>query len=104
VASIPAVKALEGRYRARGLRVVSVTREDDRLSVETATKEHGMTYPGFLDIEGAWSRTAGLRAIPAFLVIDKAGRLAYLHRGKLTADSDGFERMTAIIEQALTKG
>jgi hypothetical protein len=101
VASIPAVKALEGRYKARGLRVVSVTKEDDRAEVEATAKEHGMDYPGFLDIDSAWSRASGVQAIPAFIVIDKSGKLAYRHAGKLTEDSDSFRKMAGVVEQAL---
>jgi cytochrome c biogenesis protein CcmG, thiol:disulfide interchange protein DsbE len=103
VASIPAVKALHGRYRDRGLRVVSVTREDEKESVAESARQHGMSYPAFLDVDGSWSSSTGLRIIPAFVVLDKAGKLAYRHVGKLTEDSRAFERMTAVIEQALER-
>jgi hypothetical protein len=104
VASIPAVKALEGRYGARGLRVVSVTHDTNRDRVESTAKEHGMHYPAFLDAERSWQRSAGISLVPAFLVVDKSGRLAYVHRGKLVEESDAFARMAGVIEQALIKG
>ena len=103
MASIPAVLELERRHGARGLRVVSVTREDDRAEVESAAKEHGMDYPGFLDVDGAWSGAAQMRAIPAFVIVDKQGRLAYRHAGRLSKDSESFERMNAIVENALER-
>ncbi len=103
MASIPAVKALEGRFKARGLRVVSVTREDDRAEVETTSKQHGMDYPGFLDIDSSWSRQSGTLMIPAFVVVDKSGQLAYRHVGKLTEGSKGFEELASVLEQALSR-
>lgn len=103
MASIPAVLELERRYKARGLRVVSVTRDDDRDEVAAVAKEHGMDYPGFLDADGSWSKTASMRAIPAFVVIDKSGKLAYRHGGKLTADSDAFRGMASVVEAAIGK-
>jgi hypothetical protein len=103
VASIPAVKALEGRYKARGLRVVSVTREDDRAEVEASAKEHGMDYPGFLDVDSEWSKGAGTLVIPAFVVIDKSGRLAYRHVGKLTEGTESFQKLVAVVDQALAR-
>jgi hypothetical protein len=103
VASIPAVKALEGRYKTRGLRVVSVTKEDDRAEVEKAAQEHGMDYPAFLDVDSSWSKTTGVSAIPAFIVIDKSGKLAYRHAGKLTEDSESFRKLASVVDQALTR-
>lgn len=95
--------ALEGRYRARGLRVVSVTREDEGDAVATAARQHGMDYPAFLDVDGAWSRAAGLRGIPAFVVVDKQGRLAYRHAGALEEGSDAFARTSEVVDQALKR-
>jgi hypothetical protein len=66
-------------------------------------KEHGMDYPGFLDGDGTWSRTASVRLIPAFVVLDKNGKLAYRHSGKLTPDSDAFRGMASVVEAALGK-
>jgi hypothetical protein len=103
VASIPAVHALERRYRARGLRVVSVTRNDERGEVDAAARQHGMTHPGYLDADGSWSRSSKLSAIPAFVVVDKSGRLAYRHVGALREGSRAFERMADVVEQALAR-
>jgi hypothetical protein len=103
VASIPAVHTLERRYATRGLRVVSITRDDARSDIDAAARQHGMTYPGYLDADGAWSRTAGVRAIPAFLLVDKSGRLAYRHTGALREGTDAFERLAGVIEQTLVR-
>lgn len=82
---------------------MSVTRDRNRQRVETTAKQHGMHYPSFLDEESNWQRSAQIRGLPSFLVIDKAGRVAFLHRGKLVDGSDTFEQMARVIEQALAK-
>jgi hypothetical protein len=103
VASIPAVKALEGRYRTRGLRVVSVTREDDRSEVAEAARQHEMDYPAFLDVDSSWSGATGLRLIPAFVVLDRSGRLAYRYVGRLAEGTRAFDEMAAVISEALSR-
>jgi hypothetical protein len=101
------VLELGGRYEARGLRVVSVTKhggdeEDRKLVAETASKEK-MTYPCFLDADGAWSKLAGLNLVPVFLVVDREGRVAYRHWGKLAQGTGGFDQMRDAIELALAR-
>lgn len=105
MASIPAVHALERRFGTRGLRVVSVTKhgEDakEREEVERVAKEHGMHYPAFLDVDGAWSRASGLGNVPSFLVVGRDGRAAYRFAGKLTEGTPDFEALASAIEKQL---
>lgn len=97
------MKALEERNAARGLRVVGVTRdgEDDkeRAEVERVAAEHGMTAPSYLDTSGEWLGSAGVKFAPAFLLLDREGRLAYRHTGVLKVDSAEFAEMMAIVEK-----
>ena len=102
---MPAVLALAGRYGARGLRVVSVTKggEDDaeRADVLSTAKAEKMTYPCFLDVGGAWSDQAGTGHVPAFLIVDRRGKLVYRHGGKLLEGTPEFEAVVHAIDQAL---
>jgi predicted DsbA family dithiol-disulfide isomerase len=102
---VPAVLALAGRFGTRGLRVVSVTKHGDgaeeRAEVAEAAKHEKMTYPCFIDLDGKWSESAGIGHIPAFVVLDRKGRLVYRHGGKLTEGSADYEALTRAIEQAL---
>ncbi len=102
---MPAVLALAGRFGTRGLRVVSVTKhgEDDaeRAHVASTAKEEKMTYPCFLDVDGGWSTAANVGHIPAFVILDRSGKLVYRHGGKLMAGTAEFEALTRAIERAL---
>jgi len=103
VASIPAVKVLVERNAGRGLRLIGVTRDGadaaERANVEKVAREHGMTAPSYLDVGGGWSKQADVGLAPAFLLVDRDGRLAYRYVGMLSEDSDAFRAMTAALEK-----
>ena len=94
---------MEERNTARGLRVVGVTEDgkDDkeRAEVEKVAVEHGMTAPSYLDTSGDWLAAAGVKLAPAFLLLDREGRLAYRYAGVLKVDSPEFAEMMAIVEK-----
>jgi len=102
------VLALEGRFGARGLRVIGVSATDPDLAADEkkstleAAREEKMTYPTYLDENGAWSKTAEVTAIPAFLVVSPAGKILFRHRGKLTEGSPAYTEMAKTIEGALS--
>ncbi len=103
MASIPAVKALEESHHARGLRVIGVTRtgqdEEERAWTAETAKKHGMTAPSFIDdLNGTWAKQAGITPMPGFLLIDKEGKIAYRHAGKLEKGSAAYEEMSKLVE------
>jgi hypothetical protein len=101
------VLALKGRYEARGLRVVSVTRVDaDELAsekplVQKAAEEEKMTYPCYMDAEAAWQEGAGIEGIPSFLVVSREGKIMHKFKGKLTEGSEPFDQLAGAIDGAL---
>lgn len=104
---MPAVLALHGRFQARGLRVSGVSEFDasdaeaERKSAEEAAREEKMDYPTYLDDANTWSKKHDVAAIPAFLVLNREGKVVYRHRGKLVVDSPAYAEMTKAIEKAL---
>ena len=104
---MPAVLALHERFQARGLRVSGVSEfdssdaESERKSVTEAVHEEKMVYPTFLDDKGVWSQKQGTSAIPAFLVVNREGKIVFRHRGKLVVDSPVYAELTKAIESAL---
>jgi len=102
------VLALKGRLGARGLRVVSVSNydpdegEEDKKLIANTAQEEKMTYPCFLDADGAWQKSVGTKGdIPYFLLVDKEGHVVFRHSGKLTIGSSEDKELGAAIEQAL---
>ena len=70
---------------------------NDKATAEKVAKDHGMTAPSFLDASGAWCKSAGVMLEPTFLLLDKEGKLAYRHNGKLAIDDDAFKEMSALV-------
>jgi hypothetical protein len=101
------VLSLHGRFKARGLRALGISNfdptdaESERNSVIEASREEKMDYPTFLDENNAWSKKHGVADIPAFLVIDRDGKVVFRHRGKLVEGSPAYAEMTKAIETAL---
>jgi len=101
------VLALDGRFGARGLRVVGVSSLDpddakeERSGTAEAAREEKMTWPTYLDTNGSWSKAQNAIDIPTFLVLGKDGRVVFRHHGKLTTESPAYAAMERAIEQAI---
>jgi hypothetical protein len=104
---VPAVLALHGRFKARGLRALGISNfdptdaESERSGVIEAAQQEKMDYPTFLDENNAWSKKHGVADIPAFLVIGRDGQVVFRHRGKLVVDSPAYAELAKAIETAL---
>jgi hypothetical protein len=105
LASIPAVHALERRFKDRGLRLIGVTgsgeTEQEKADVERVAKEHHMTSPTFLDIDGSFAQASGLGHNPSFLIVGRDGKTVFRFAGKLVEGSEGFDQLAQAIERAL---
>ena len=104
--SVPAILAIQSRYSARGLRVISVAAFDDapgeRQILAGLAREEHMTYPCFLDLGSVWQHAAGTSGvIPLVLLADRKGLLSSQEKGLLLQGTPSFDRLTAAIERAL---
>ena len=104
--SVPAILALQSRYGARGLRIISVAAFDDapgeRQILADLAREERMTYPCFLDLGSVWQHAAGTSGvIPMVLLADRQGVLTSQEKGLLLQGTPVFDRLAAAIERAL---
>ena len=94
---------MEERNATRGLRVVAITKHGDdakeKAEVENVARDHGMKAPSYIDASGEWCKSANVLLEPTFLLLDRSGRLAYRHAGKLAIDDEAFTKMSAMIEK-----
>jgi hypothetical protein len=59
-----------------------------------------LTSPTFIDdANGTWAKEANITPMPGFLLIDKEGKIAYRHAGKLEEGSAAFEEMSKLVEK-----
>ncbi|MGI8509574.1 MAG: cytochrome c biogenesis protein/redoxin [Gemmatimonadaceae bacterium] len=85
--ALPHVKALDAKYRGKGLVVLGVHTPElprERLfsNVQSATKDLGITYPVATDNNYAIWRAFNNEYWPAAYIIDRAGRIRYHHFGE----------------------
>jgi peroxiredoxin len=84
---MPHLNRLYEKYRASGFVLLGVNVDEDaRNATELATKL-GLKFPVLLDTDKKTSRLYDLSAMPATVLIDRDGRVRYVHRGY----QDGYE-------------
>ena len=88
--SLPTLKGWYARYKAQGLQIVGVHTpefDSDRPAenVAAALKEEGVSWPVVQDNAAATWRAYGTRVWPTFYLIDRRGRLRFVHEGEISA-------------------
>ncbi len=84
---IPHLNRIADKYRSAGLVLMGVNIDDDvRKAAEVADKLK-VSFPVLLDTGKSVSKLYNLNAMPSTLVVDRSGRVRYLHRGY----QDGYE-------------
>ena len=85
--TLPSVKEWDARYRERGLTIVGVhtPETDSDYSIDNVRREVpglGIKYPVVTDNDYTTWKAYGVEAWPTILVIDKQGRIRWLHVGE----------------------
>jgi thiol-disulfide isomerase/thioredoxin len=85
--TLPSVKEWDARYRERGLTIVGVhtpetTSEYNLDNVRREVPGLGIKYPVVTDNDYTTWKAYGVEAWPTILVIDKQGRIRWLHVGE----------------------
>lgn len=89
---MPHLNRLYDKYRSAGFVLLGVNvDEDPGLAAGTASKL-GMHFPVLLDSEKAVSRLYDLQSMPSTVLIDRDGRVRYLHRGYREGLEEAYER------------
>ena len=85
--TLPSVKEWDARYRERGLTIVGVhtpetTSEYNLDNVRREVPGLGIKYPVVTDNDYTTWKAYGVEAWPTILVVDKQGRIRWLHVGE----------------------
>jgi peroxiredoxin len=84
---MPHLSALYEKYRASGFTVFAVNIDEDPLKAAKLARQLGMRFPVLLDSEKKVSRLYDLSTMPSTVLVDRDGRVRYVHRGY----RDGYE-------------
>ena len=89
---MPHLNRLYEKYRASGFVLLGVNiDEDQRNAIGLATKL-GLKFPVLLDTDRKVSKLYDMSAMPATVLIDKDGRVKYLHRGYQSGVEDTYDQ------------
>ncbi len=89
---MPQLNRLYEKYRGSGFVLLGVNIDDDaRLGAATAAR-WGLRFPVLLDADKAVARRYDLGSMPATVLIDRDGRVRYLHRGYREGMEEAYER------------
>jgi len=85
---LPLLNKIYTQYRAAGFMLLAVNVDDNRKDAEAMLKRLGLRFPTLFDDSKAVAKLYGVDTMPATLVIDRDGRVRYVHRGYY----EGYER------------
>lgn len=85
---MPQLNQLYAQYRAAGFTLLGVNIDDKRDNAQAMMKKLGVHFPTLFDSDKRVARLYDVDTMPATLLIDRDGRVRYVHRGY----RDGYER------------
>jgi len=84
---MPHLAKLYEKYRGSGFTVLAVNIDEDPHKAAGLAKQLGMRFPVLLDTDKKVSRLYDLGTMPSTFLVDRDGRVRYVHRGY----RDGYE-------------
>src|SRR5262249_31910174 len=84
---MPHLNRLYEKYKASGFVLLGVNVDDDARNAADVAAKLKLTFPVLRDTDKKVSRLYDMSAMPSTVVIDREGRVRYIHRGY----RDGYE-------------
>jgi peroxiredoxin len=102
---LPVIADLAREYAGRGVAVYAVNQMEPADTVRSFLKEQGITVPVLLDTAGIVGRTYEVSGIPQTVLIDRTGKVRYVHVGMSFGFKGSLERQlnTLLAEPAKEK-
>lgn len=79
--SFPALQALEKKYDKQGFAVIAVNVAESRADIEGFLQWSKVEFLVLRDESGALATRYGLKTMPMSFLIDRQGKVAYVHHG-----------------------
>jgi peroxiredoxin len=89
---MPHLNRLYEKYRSSGFVLLGVNVDEDSRNAIGVASKLGVTFPVLLDVEKAVSRLYGLSTMPSTVLIDRDGRVRYLHRGYREGYEEAYDK------------
>jgi peroxiredoxin len=89
---MPQLNRLYEKYRASGFVLLGVNVDDDASKAAEVATKLGVTFPVLLDTDKKVSKLYDLSTMPSTVIIDRDGKVRYMHRGYLAGYEDNYEK------------
>lgn len=89
---MPHLNRLYDKYRAAGFVLLGVNVDDDARNAAEVALKLGVKFPVLLDTDKAVSHLYDLKTMPSTVLIDRDGRVRYVHKGYLAGVEDVYDK------------
>ncbi len=96
-AEMPDINAYYEARQDDGLVVLAVNAQEDAATVSSFIEATGFSFPVLLDSDGRVEQQYQVRSFPMTFVIDRDGRVVYIHNGLISPDV-----LTAVLDPLLS--
>jgi peroxiredoxin len=89
---MPHLNRLHDKYRSAGFVLLGVNVDDDARNAAEVALKLGVKFPVLLDTDKAVSHLYDLKTMPSTVLIDRDGRVRYVHKGYLAGYEDVYDK------------
>jgi len=89
---MPHLARLYEKYHASGFQLLGINIDEDPRQAATVAAKLGLRFPVLLDTEKKVSKLYDLSTMPSTVLIDRDGRVRYIHRGYRDGYEDTYEK------------
>jgi peroxiredoxin len=89
---MPQLNRLYQKYKGAGFVLLGVNVDDDTRKAADVAGKLGVTFPVLLDTDKTVSKLYDLSTMPSTVLIDRDGKVRYVHRGYLNGYEDNYEK------------
>lgn len=89
---MPHLNKLYDKYRAAGFTMLGVNVDEDPRTAIGAAGKLAVRFPVLFDADKQVSKLYDLQSMPATVLIDRDGRVRYLHRGYREGMEEAYDR------------
>jgi peroxiredoxin len=89
---MPHLSRLYDKYRASGFTVFAINIDEDPHKAAGLARQLGMRFPVLLDSDKKVSRLYDLSTMPSTVLVDRDGRVRYVHRGYRDGYEDTYDK------------
>lgn len=89
---MPLLNNLHKKYKKLGFTVMGINVEEDSRKAREIVKDVGIKFPVLFDTENKVSSLFDVSAMPSTVIIDRSGKMRYLHKGYKPGDMKVYKK------------